>query len=135
MLSNVGWQVSSPSNGIESEEEDFVAQNPYSALAGDLHYYNYNADNWDHRIYPNTRFASEYGFQSFPSFEVLKQYSEPLDWDYFGEFANQRQRHPGGNEELPWQIHSHMEIDFYGLATPEGFQEFLYQAQVKLKPR
>ena len=33
--------VSSPSNGAASEEAGYVAENPYSALYGDTHYYNY----------------------------------------------------------------------------------------------
>lgn len=125
------FQVSSPSNADKSEEEGYIAQNPYSSLYGDTHYYNYNQDTWDPKIYPRTRFASEYGFQSFPSFEVLKPYSEPFDWNFYSDFVYNRQRHPGGNEELPWQIHLHMELPENELDTQAGFEEFLYQAQVR----
>ncbi|TRY79762.1 hypothetical protein TCAL_08106 [Tigriopus californicus] len=122
--------VSSPSNADKSEEDGYIAQNPYSSIYGDTHYYNYNLDTWDYKIYPKTRFASEYGFQSFPSFEVLKPYSEPFDWNFYSDFVNNRQRHPGGNEEIPWQIHLHMELPENELDTRAGFEEFLYQAQV-----
>eukprot|EP00095_Tigriopus_kingsejongensis_P004036 maker-scaffold5_size1054832-snap-gene-4.13 protein:Tk04036 transcript:maker-scaffold5_size1054832-snap-gene-4.13-mRNA-1 annotation:"Beta-mannosidase" len=122
--------ISSPSNADKSVEDGFIAENPYSALYGDTHFYNYNLDNWDPKIYPQTRFASEYGFQSYPSFEVLQQYSEPFDWNFFSDFVNNRQRHPSGNEELPWQIHLHMELPEQELDTSLGFQEFLYQSQV-----
>ena len=33
-----------------------------------VHFYNNTADAWDWRTYPHTRLASEYGFQSWPSF-------------------------------------------------------------------
>merc|ERR550519_1115046 len=49
--------VSSPSNGLASEEEGYIAINPYSSLYGDRHYYNYKEDNWDWTTYPKTRFA------------------------------------------------------------------------------
>ena len=36
-----------------------------------VHFYNYRDDSWDWRLFPRTRFASEYGFQSWPSPETL----------------------------------------------------------------
>ena len=40
---------------MASEEEGYIASDPYSALYGDTHYYNYKENNWDYRIYPDTR--------------------------------------------------------------------------------
>jgi beta-mannosidase len=69
-------------------------------------------DGWNPDTYPESppRFASEYGFQTFPSFEVLKTVSEPFDWSIVSEFASHRQRHPYGNLELLWQIRNHMDL-------------------------
>lgn len=64
--------VSSPTNGAESEQEGGVAANPYDPLYGDTHFYSYLLDCWDWRTFPRTRFASEYGFQSWPSFSTLR---------------------------------------------------------------
>lgn len=64
--------VSSPTNGAESEQEGWVAANPYDPLYGDTHFYSYFLDCWDWRTFPRTRFASEYGFQSWPSFSTLQ---------------------------------------------------------------
>ena len=103
--------VSSPSNGLASEQEGYIASNPYSSLYGDTHYYNYREDNWDWRIYPRTRFASEYGFQSWPAWEVIEPVSEVWDWSFSSAWMAHRQHHPGGNLELLWQIGLNMDID------------------------
>lgn len=67
--------VSSPTNGAESQQEGWVAANPYDPLYGDTHFYSYTDDCWDWRNFPRTRFASEYGFQSWPSFSTLRPVS------------------------------------------------------------
>ncbi|MEQ2212111.1 hypothetical protein XENOCAPTIV_025411, partial [Xenoophorus captivus] len=64
--------VSSPTNGAESEQEGWVAENPYDPRYGDVHFYSYVLDCWDWKTFPRTRFASEYGFQSWPSFSTLQ---------------------------------------------------------------
>ncbi|XP_058792427.1 beta-mannosidase [Phymastichus coffea] len=63
--------VSSPSNGLYSEQQNYTGSNPYSNLYGDVHYYNYLKNGWDINQYPITRFASEYGFQGLPSIWTL----------------------------------------------------------------
>ncbi|KAK8727944.1 hypothetical protein OTU49_009522 [Cherax quadricarinatus] len=78
--SSRSFAVSSPSNGIESEEEGYIAQNPYSNLYGDVHFYDYLSDAWTGKSTPRTRFASEYGFQSWPSFKTLKEATTEEDW-------------------------------------------------------
>jgi len=122
--------VSSPSNGVASEEEGYIATNPYSGLYGDNHYYNYKENNWDWTTYPKTRFASEYGFQSYPSFEILEPVSEIWDWSFSSAWMTHRQHHPGGNLELQWQISLNMDLELDSLENTEGWQEFLYLAHV-----
>lgn len=68
--------VSSPTNGAESQQEGWVAANPYDPLYGDIHFYSYSKDCWDWRTFSRARFASEYGFQSWPSFSTLLPVSE-----------------------------------------------------------
>lgn len=65
--------ASSPTNGVETVKEGWLAHNPYDTHYGDTHYYNYLSDCWDWTTYPRARFASEYGFQSWPSFSTLAQ--------------------------------------------------------------
>ncbi|XP_062378583.1 beta-mannosidase [Sardina pilchardus] len=99
--------VSSPTNGAESEKEGFVAQNPYDPHYGDTHFYSYLRDCWDWRQFPRTRFASEYGFQSWPSFSTLSKVSKPDDWDYVSSFSEHRQHHEMGNSEMLLQAALH----------------------------
>ncbi|XP_051901716.1 beta-mannosidase isoform X2 [Pristis pectinata] len=70
---NRPYITSSPTNGKESIQEHWVAKNPYDDHYGDVHYYNYYKDCWDWTHFPKPRFASEYGFQSWPSFSTLER--------------------------------------------------------------
>ena len=92
--------VSSPSNALESESEGWVAQNPRSPLYGDVHYYNYTANCWDTTVFPKPRFASEYGYQSYPSYETLEKISleDDLTWDSI--LMIYRQHHQDGNQQI-----------------------------------
>ncbi|XP_042213967.1 beta-mannosidase-like isoform X2 [Homarus americanus] len=121
--------VSSPSNGKESEEEDYIAQNPYSTLYGDVHYYNYLNDAWNGAGIPRTRFASEYGFQSWPSFKTLKEVTIEEDWNRASAMMYHRQHHPGGQEELALQIGLHMHMPPLD-GTLKTFQDYLYLGQI-----
>jgi len=123
--------VSSPSNGVASEEAGYIAENPQSSLWGDTHHYDYKSNNWDWQNYPKTRFASEYGFQAFPAFSVLEPVSELWDWSVGSAWMKHRQHHPNGNMELLWQIGLNMNLDAETLDTVDGFKEFLYLTQVQ----
>nr|XP_053649260.1 beta-mannosidase-like [Cherax quadricarinatus] len=121
--------VSSPSNGIESEEEGYIAENPSSTLYGDAHYYNYMDDAWIGANTPRTRFASEYGFQSWPSLKTLKEVTIEEDWNSESPMMYHRQHHPGGQEELSLQIglHMHLPPDDGSL---KSFEDYLYLGQI-----
>ncbi|CAF0817691.1 unnamed protein product [Adineta ricciae] len=71
---------SSPSNGLGSIRENYIATNPQDPLQGDVHFYGYQDDSWNPNTYPITRFLSETGIQSLPSldtwFETTNNQSE-----------------------------------------------------------
>ncbi|KAM8833297.1 beta-mannosidase [Synchiropus picturatus] len=121
--------VSSPTNGLESEQEGWVASNPYDPLYGDTHFYSYTADCWDWTTFPRTRFASEYGFQSWPSFSTLNPVSEAEDWSYDSRFASHRQHHLDGNQQMLHQaaLHFHLPNSTDPLRQ---FRDTLYITQV-----
>lgn len=105
------YLVSSPTNGLESEREGYVAANPYDPHYGDTHYYNYVGDNWDANIYPMTRFASEYGFQSLPSIKTMKTATKDVDdLKLKSEYSQHRQHSPFGYEYILFQIKSHLKL-------------------------
>ncbi|XP_071765684.2 beta-mannosidase [Centroberyx gerrardi] len=121
--------VSSPTNGAESEQEGWVAANPYSPYYGDTHFYSYTLDCWDWRTFPRTRFASEYGFQSWPSFSTLQPVSIREDWSYSSDFSSHRQHHDNGNQQMLQQaaIHFHLPNSSDPL---KRFTDTLYLTQV-----
>jgi len=97
---------SSPSNGYETAQNP-VADDPQDWYNGDVHYYNYGADCWDVTTFPRPRFASEYGFQSFPSYLSLKPVSSADDWTFMSPFMLHRQHHGNGNNEILEQVKLH----------------------------
>ncbi|XP_068702128.1 beta-mannosidase-like [Montipora foliosa] len=101
---------SSPSNGVETEREGWVAKDPNSVFWGDVHYYNYENDCWNVDGYPKPRFASEYGFQSYPSFETLAEVSLPRDWTFNSSFMKNRQHHGDGNQQMLGQAGMHFKL-------------------------
>ncbi|CAG2176241.1 unnamed protein product, partial [Oppiella nova] len=64
---------SSPSNGLESIKENYTAQNPEDSRYGDIHYYSDGSRLWDWTTFWSPKFASEYGFQSYPSMDSLSE--------------------------------------------------------------
>lgn len=109
---------------------DYRPSSPFSTFGnksndhdGDRHYWevwhgkvpitNYNRE--------RSRFFSEYGFQSFPEFQSVKQYApNPEDWDITSEVMMSHQR--GG-------AHANNLIETYLLneyGKPRDFESFLY---------
>ena len=96
-----------------------------NSSSGDIHYWGV----W-HAEHPFSefrnhigRFMSEYGFQSFPEFRTVEQYTVPEDWDIESEVMAAHQRSGIGN----LRIKSYMEDDY---RIPEDFQHFLYVGQL-----
>lgn len=122
------YMVSSPSNGIESEREGFIAANPYDSHYGDTHYYNYISDGWSMATYPETRFASEYGFQGLPSLATMKSATNvSKDFEFDSEYFRHRQHSPSGYAaiELMFLRHLHLER-----TDPQYVDKFIYYSQI-----
>ena len=96
---------SSPSNGLESIKENYTAVNPNDNRYGDVHYYNDGAKLWDWKTYPSAKFASEYGFQSYPSLATISEVLKSTDLTFpISKAIEHRQRHPGGTGSIENQI-------------------------------
>ncbi|KAH3757628.1 Mannosidase, beta A, lysosomal [Pelomyxa schiedti] len=101
---------SSPSNGaLVDSKELFVGRwgDPGSENYGDVHYYNYIEDCWKTWHFPKPRFASEFGYQSFPSLETWEPVTVRTDLHYESELMRHRQHHDTGNLELQEQVEMH----------------------------
>ncbi|XP_069711079.1 beta-mannosidase [Phaenicophaeus curvirostris] len=121
--------ASSPTNGLESVKEGWLSQNPYDTHYGDTHFYDYSSDCWNWTVYPKARFASEYGFQSWPSFSTIKKVSSAEDWSYTSNFSLHRQHHEYGNEQMLQQIGYHFRLP--QSADPiKKFKDTIYLTQV-----
>ncbi|KAL4717903.1 hypothetical protein ACJJTC_001321 [Scirpophaga incertulas] len=127
-LDSNAYLVSSPTNGLKSEMDGYIAQNPYDPHYGDTHYYNYMADNWDFNIYPMTRFASEYGFQSMPSLHTISQATQnPQDLKVDSAYSKHRQHSPGGYGYIENQINRHLQLN---RNDPDHFKKFIFYSQI-----
>lgn len=69
------------------------------------------------------RFMSEYGFQSFPVFDSVKQYSIAEDWHIESDVMKLHQKHPRGNQ----LITQYMLAEY---RQPKDFESFLYMSQI-----
>lgn len=121
---------SSPSNGPQTVKEGWISKDPQDNQYGDVHFYNYFGDEWDPNTYPRARFVSEYGFQSYPSFESMANVTNPEDWKYpLSNLAAHRQHHPFGNFEISSMISKHFKLPIASCKV-KGFKDFLYLSQV-----
>ncbi|XP_073999944.1 beta-mannosidase isoform X2 [Rhodnius prolixus] len=114
---------SSPSNGIETKEEEYIASDPQSNLYGDVHYYNYLGNLWDWRVFPKPRFASEYGVQSLPAYSTLLNAMNISEAVWGSELLRWKQHFPGGFVPLIWQIG-------FNLPTATDLKDIIYLSQI-----
>ena len=94
---------------------------------GDMHYW----DVWKglepltEFAFEQSRFFSEYGFQSFPEFESIKQYAPlPEDWQVNSEVMMSHQR---GGIQANQRINDFLLSDYH---APKDFQSFTYLSQL-----
>lgn len=139
--SGVNFIDTSPSNGVLSIEPyakrwgQSLPGGVGSINYGDAHYYNYGADCEDHTTYPKSRFVSEHGFQSFPSFLEYESVLSEDDWSHNSTELFRRQRHPEGQEQMLAMLKRHFrvppEIATEGVTQQKVFDDYLYLTQVQ----
>ncbi|XP_064391180.1 beta-mannosidase-like isoform X2 [Halichondria panicea] len=125
---------SSPSNGVlvdDSARGLFIQRwgDGGSSDYGDTHRYNYDDFCTDDTKFPTPRFASEFGFQSYPSFASLAKISTKVDWSNDSPLMNHRQHHPNGNQEMDAQMKMFFRSP-NNSDTAVQFQDFVYLSQV-----
>ena len=121
---------SSPSNGFFSESQsNAISRTPNDNKYGDVHHYDYLSDSFEWSNYPSTRFASEYGFQSYPSFNALTSVTTPSDWKYpLSSNILHRQHRLTGETEMKLQLRLHFNEPKSG--GIEKFKTFIYLTQL-----
>jgi beta-mannosidase len=123
------YVYSSPSNGIETVREGGLSPSPQDPRFGDVHYYNYDSNSWDWTIYPSAKFASEYGFQSYPSLQTLSKAIDLKDMTYpLSAAMIHRQHHAMGDQEMEKLIANYMKLPIAG--GSERLNDLIYLSQI-----
>lgn len=127
------YVTSSPSNGIQTMKQGWVANNPGDYRFGDIHHYDYVQDLWKDSSIPIPRFCSEYGIQSWPSFTSMERVYNKSDLHYWSKFTDHRQHHLGGQIEMEAEILQHFDLPpLLKDKTKEmsEFQKIVYLTQI-----
>ncbi|XP_059621237.1 beta-mannosidase [Phlebotomus argentipes] len=119
---------SSPSNGRQTEADNWISKDPQDWHFGDIHYYNYDLDAWNPSIYPRPRFVSEYGFQSLPSLNAFESILAPKD--NISEMINHRQHSPLRNFPIDGLIKRHLPLETLSGDPKEVLEAYIFFSQV-----
>lgn len=112
---------SSPSLG----ELDF-ADGWHCDTRGDLHFWDvwHSAKPFEHYRSVKPRFASEFGFQSFPSSYTVESFTEPADRNVSSRVMEVHQRNKGGNARIVETMTRYFRF-------PSDFDQLIYVSQIQ----
>lgn len=98
----------------------------HSDTRGDLHYWDvwHSAKSFDAYRSVNPRFASEFGFQSFTSMNVIETFSEPKDRNPSSPVMENHQRNNGGNARI-------IETMTRYFRFPRDFEQMVFLSQIQ----
>jgi beta-mannosidase len=115
------WWPSSPSAGPGEYSDNW-----HDDSKGDMHYWSvwHEGKNFDAYYDVIPRFCSEFGFQSFPSLETVRQYAPEDQWNVTSAVMEHHQRSPRGNAIVVETMTRYFRL-------PESFESFLYLSQVQ----
>ncbi len=120
-LPDANWWPSSPSPGPMSFGDAW-----HDDTSGDMHFWSvwHEGRDFDHYRDVSPRFCSEFGFQSYPSMDVVKTFADPDDWNIASPVMESHQKNAGGNARIA-------ETMFRYFRFPETFEDFVYLSQVQ----
>lgn len=98
----------------------------HSDTRGDLHYWDvwHSAKSFDAYRTVNPRFASEFGFQSFTSMNVIETFAEEQDRNPSSPVMENHQRNAGGNARI-------IETMTRYFRFPRDFEQMVYLSQIQ----
>ena len=98
----------------------------HSDTRGDLHYWDvwHSAKSFEAYRSVNPRFASEFGFQSFTSMNVIETFSEPKDRNPSSPVMENHQRNDGGNARI-------LETMTRYFRFPRDFEQMVFLSQIQ----
>jgi beta-mannosidase len=116
------WWPSSPSAGVLNFGDAW-----HDDSQGDMHMWSvwHEGRNFEHYRDIKPRFCSEFGFQSFPSMRVIREFIErDDDLNVSAAVMEHHQRNAGGNARIA-------ETMFRYFRFPSNFENFVYLSQVQ----
>jgi beta-mannosidase len=109
---------SSPSSNVPFED-------PNSVRAGDTHNWEVWHGNRPFDAYRqhNSRFVSEFGFQSLPPLETIRTYADEAEWNMTSYLMEHHQRNAAGNGKIITYMTDHFRL-------PKDFESLVYLTQL-----
>jgi beta-mannosidase len=115
------WWPSSPSPGPMDFGDTW-----HDDKKGDMHFWSvwHEGRDFDHYRDVAPRFCSEFGFQSYPSMDVIRRFADPKDFNIAAPVMESHQKNAGGNARIA-------ETMFRYFRFPNTFENFVYLSQVQ----
>jgi beta-mannosidase len=115
------WWPSSPSPGPMDFGDTW-----HDDKKGDMHFWSvwHEGRDFDHYRDVSPRFCSEFGFQSYPSMDVIRKFADPADFNISAPVMESHQKNAGGNARIA-------ETMFRYFRFPTSFENFVYLSQVQ----
>lgn len=115
------WWPSSPSPGPLRFGDAW-----HDDSSGDMHFWSvwHEGRDFDHYRDVSPRFCSEFGFQSYPSMEVIRRFADAEDFNIASPVMESHQKNTGGNARIA-------ETMFRTFRFPQSFEDFVYLSQVQ----
>jgi beta-mannosidase len=114
---------SSPSNGFCNENLGKINSN--SPKKGDSHYWGvwHGGKSFSSYRRFNSRFMSEFGFESFPSIRTIRSFCPSEDFEVNSEIMENHQKNPDGNDKILKYMKKRFNI-------PESFRKKIILSQI-----
>ena len=115
------WWPSSPASGYLDFGDAWHADG-----SGDMHYWSVWHENksFDNYRTVRPRFCSEFGFQSYTSMPVIRQFADEKDMNIASPVMESHQKNAGGNERIAATM-------FRYFRFPKDFASFVYLSQIQ----
>ena len=115
------WWPSSPSPGPMDFGDTW-----HDDSKGDMHFWSvwHEGRDFEHYRDVSPRFCSEFGFQSYPSIDVIRKFADPGDFNIAAPVMESHQKNAGGNARIA-------ETMFRYFRFPVDFENFVYLSQVQ----
>ncbi len=121
VLPGANWWPSSPSPGPMAFGDAW-----HDDSSGDMHFWSvwHEGRDFDHYRDVKPRFCSEFGFQSYPSMDVIRRFADPADFNIAAPVMESHQKNKGGNARIA-------ETMFRYFRFPVDFPGFVYLSQIQ----